>query len=142
MVSRAKGYVVSDLMTTDVIKVKPETPLTEVVRLMLDNEIGSVVVVNEKDVLLGIITERDLIVKVIGGGKSPQELKAKDIMTSPVIYTEPDVPIEEAVNLMKTKKIGHLPVVRNGRVVGIIATGDVISIAPEYLELLKIKRKL
>ncbi|AFH42283.1 CBS domain-containing protein [Fervidicoccus fontis] len=138
---KRKEYSVKDLMSFNVVTVDPNTSLDEAVRIMLENNIGSVVVVNEKGVLIGILTEKDLITKVIKGKLDLKDLKVKDIMSAPVVYVEPDTPLYEAVALMQSKKIGHLPVVKNGRVVGIIATGDIISIAPEYLELLRIKKK-
>ncbi|MEM0020831.1 MAG: CBS domain-containing protein [Fervidicoccaceae archaeon] len=140
MTSR-KGISVDELMSSNVITALPDDPLEKVVSLMLENEVGSVVIVNEKGILLGIITERDLITKVIAKKLNPTTLKAKDIMSSPVIFVEPGITIEKAVEIMQSKRIGHLPVVKGGRVVGIIAEGDIIYLAPEFLQLLQIKKR-
>jgi len=132
---------VRDIMVTDVKYVTPDTPLLAVVDVMVENKIGSVVVVGEKREVLGIITERDLIVKVLKRGLDPRTLKAKDIMSKPVIVVTPETSVSAAANIMKEKNIGHLPVVENGRLVGIIAEGDITSLAPEFLEVLKLRRK-
>ena len=141
VLASAKGVTVDELMSSNLVTAYPDDPLEKIVKLMLENEVGSVVIVNEKGVLLGIITERDLITMVLCQKINPNILKAKDIMSSPVIYVESGTLIEEAVAVMQDKKIGHLPVVKGGRVIGIIAEGDVISLAPEYLQLLRIKKK-
>lgn len=135
-----KGVTVDELMSPNVVMAGPDDPLEKIVSLMLENQVGSVVIVNDKGVILGIITERDLIEKVLGKKLNLLNLKAKDIMTAPVIYIEPETPVEKAAEIMQSKGIGHLPIVKRGRVVGIIAEGDIISLAPEYLQLLQIKR--
>lgn len=137
----SKGITVDELMSSNLITAYPDDPLEKIVNLMLENEVGSVIIINEKGVLLGIITERDLITRVLGQKLNPSILKAKDIMSSPVIYVESGTPVEEAVTIMNNKRIGHLPVVKGGRVIGIIAEGDVVSLAPEYLQLLRIKKR-
>ncbi len=106
---------------------------------MLENNIGSIVIVGPKKEVLGIITERDLISKVLAKELNPRTTRAEDIMTRPVITVDPEASIGEVVNLLKEKNIGHLPVVENGRVIGIIAEGDVIQLAPEFLEILRIR---
>ncbi len=132
---------VEDIMTTDVITVDPDTTIDRIVDIMLEKKIGSVVVVGPKKNVLGIVTERDLISKVLADRKDPREVKAKEIMSVPVVTIEPDAPVGEAVRVMHSRSIGHLPVVKNGRVIGIVAEGDVILMAPEFLELLRIRRE-
>jgi CBS domain-containing protein len=139
--SRGEYLLVRDIMVTDVKYVSPETPLSTVINIMIQNKIGSVVVVGDKREVLGIITERDLIEKVLAKNLDVRTLRAKDIMSKPVIVVSPDTSVSAATNLMKEKNIGHLPVVENGRLVGIVAEGDVISLAPEFLELLRIRKR-
>ncbi|MEM1605946.1 MAG: CBS domain-containing protein [Fervidicoccaceae archaeon] len=139
--SRGEYLLIRDIMVTDVKYVSPETPLSTVINIMIQNKIGSVVVVGDKREVLGIITERDLIEKVLAKNLDVRTLRAKDIMSKPVIVVSPDTSVSAAANLMKEKNIGHLPVVENGRLVGIVAEGDVISLAPEFLELLRIRKR-
>lgn len=141
LMSSGEYLLIRDIMVTDVKYVTPETPLTNVVRIMVENRIGSVVIVGDRKEVLGIITERDLIEKVLAKNLDIRTLKAKDIMTKPVITVSPNTTVTAAANLMKEKNIGHLPVVENGRLVGIVAEGDVIFLAPEFLELLRIRRR-
>lgn len=136
------GYLsIRDIMVSDVKSVSPDTPLVDVVRIMIDNKVGSVVVIGEKREVLGIITERDLIEKVLARSLDVKTLKAKDIMSRPVITITPDTSVSAAAMIMKEKNIGHLPVVENGRLVGIVAEGDITSLAPEFLELLRIRKR-
>lgn len=138
---RGELISVRDIMVTDVKYAYPETPLPQIVKIMVENKIGSVVIVGEKREVLGIITERDLIEKVLAKNLDFKTLKAKDIMSRPVVTVTPDSTVSYAANLMKERNIGHLPVVENGRLVGIVAEGDIIFLAPEYLELLRIRRR-
>ncbi len=132
---------VEDVMTTDVVTVSPDERVDRVVSLMLENNIGSVVVVGSKKNVLGILTERDLIKKVLAKGRSPREVTVKEIMSRPVVTVSPEDTVETAARLMQSRGIGHLPVVKNGRVVGILAEGDIIMLAPEFLEILRLKRE-
>jgi len=134
-----QGMSARDIMTTEVVTADPDTPISKIVRLMLENNIGSIVIVGPKKEVLGIITERDLISKVLAKELDPRTTRAEEIMTRPVITVDPEASIGEVVNLLKEKNIGHLPVVENGRVIGIIAEGDVILLAPEFLEILRIR---
>ncbi len=130
-----------DVMTSPVVTASPDTRVDEIVRLMLENNIGSVVIVGSKKEVLGIITEKDLIAKVLGKRRDQRNTLAKEIMSTPVITVEPDTPVSEVVKLMQSKAIGHIPVVENGRLTGIIAEGDVILFAPEFLEIARIRRE-
>jgi CBS domain-containing protein len=130
-----------DIMTTDVVTVGPEDTIDRVVSIMLEKNIGSVIVTGEKKNIIGIVTERDLISKVLAKGRNPKEVRVKEIMSRPVVTIDPDTTIGEAAKIMQSRGIGHLPVVKNGRVVGIIAEGDVILLAPEFLEVLRLKRE-
>lgn len=136
-----ESLTVRDVMVTDVKTVTPDDPVMKAVDIMSEHNIGSVVVVGPKREVLGIITERDLIVRVLAKRLDPTSVKAMDIMSRPVITIEPDAPLSEVVSIMKEKGVGHVPVVENGRVVGIIAEGDIAYIAPEFLQLLRIKKR-
>ncbi len=130
-----------DIMTPNVVTASPDTSIDEILRLMISNDIGSVVITGEKKEVLGIITEKDLIRKVLCKRRDPRTVKAREIMSTPVITVDPDASVSEIVRKMQSKGIGHIPVVENGRVVGIIAEGDIIVFAPEFLEILRIGRE-
>jgi len=126
---------VSDIMTRHVISVGPETTLAAIAKVMIDNDIGCVLVMEENKPI-GIITERD-IVKAVSQKQNPLKVKAKDIMSSPLITITPDATISEASRKMAKHKIERLPVMLGNKLVGIITTRDIIKVSPEADEIIK-----
>ena len=126
----------------DVLKAKnrqassvgPNITVFEAVWLMADEKIGSLLVM-EGDKILGIITERDYARKVIIEGKSSREMAVKDIMTTKIVVVKPENTMEECMALMTEKRIRHLPVVENDKVVGIISIGDAVKAVIDDLHL-------
>ncbi len=116
---------VGEIMTKDVVTVTPDDTVETAVRAMIDHEIGSVVVV-EEGAPLGLFTERDLTRKIL---ETPDLLRRPvgDVMSSPVVSTEPGVEMVEAFDLMTSKNIRRLPVVEDGRLVGIVTERDLIK---------------
>ncbi|MFZ3101323.1 MAG: CBS domain-containing protein [Desulfitobacteriaceae bacterium] len=115
--------VVRDIMSVKVAWVAPNTPLVEVAKLMQREDIGSVPVC-EQDRLQGIITDRDIVIRAIASGKNSNSLNASDIMSTKVITVSPDTDAHEASQIMAREQIRRLPVMENGRLVGIMALGD------------------
>ena len=115
---------VSDLMVKDPIVVDMLTPVREVAKLMRDRAVSSVIIVkNERPV--GIITERDLVRRVLATNRDPESLKAFDICTKPVIAVSDLSSIEDAIDLMRENKIRRVVIVDgNDRAVGILTTDD------------------
>jgi CBS domain-containing protein len=114
---------VKELMSKNISFVSPDTPIVEVAKAMKNNNIGSVPVC-EGDKVIGIITDRDIVLRDVALGKSIENVKAKDVMTVGLSTVTPEADIHEAANLMADKQIRRLPVVDNGRLVGMIAIGD------------------
>ena len=142
---------ISELMSQPVIFVKEDSTLEKTARTMLDNEIGSVPVVNDEGILTGIITESDFAAKekyipfssfsapkvlghwlpldgIEGIYEAARNHQAREIMTSPVVSLEEDDSVEEAVELMLKKNIDQIPVVRDGKPVGMIARRDLLRL--------------
>jgi len=118
--------LVSEVMVKDPVRVRPDTSIGEVARLMRDKAIGSVIlVVDDKPV--GIVTERDLVRRVLASGRSPGSLKASDVCTKSVVTTSGLANVEVAVDIMNDYNIRRLVVVddRSGKVVGILTTDDI-----------------
>ena len=136
--------LVRDVMTTNVKTVRPYSSVRDVVRKMNKFYIGSVVVVEEERPV-GIITERDILRRIVEQGYDPAVVKAKDIMSTQLVTISGDVSVEEAARLMAGRKIKKLPVVENGRLVGIVTSMDVMRANPKIVsfleELLKTKRR-
>jgi len=112
--------------TAQVVCVTEQTPVLEVIRLMAEHAIGSVLVMRG-DVLVGIATERDYARKVILKGRSSQDTPVADIMSSPVITVGPGEDIRRCMQIVTEKRIRHLPVVAGGDVVGLISIGDLLK---------------
>ncbi len=115
--------IVRDIMSVKVAWVAPNTPLVEVAKLMQREDIGSVPVC-EQDRLQGIITDRDIVIRAIASGKNPNSLNVSDIMSTKVITVSPDTDAHEASQIMAREQIRRLPVMENGKLVGIMALGD------------------
>ena len=96
------------------------------ISMMADKKVGALVV-TEGDKVLGIITERDYIRKVILQGKASKNISVSEIMTDRVIYVQPDQKIEECMALMSEKNIRHLPVLEESKLVGVISIRDVVK---------------
>lgn len=115
---------VSDLMSKNVASVKPETSLIEAAKVMKDMNVGSVPVV-DGDRLVGILTDRDIVVRNIAMDKNAQNSKVKDVMTFGLSTADPGMDIHDAARLMSEKQIRRLPVVEDGKLIGMVALGDI-----------------
>ena len=111
---------------SDIWSVPPEATVYEALRLMADKNIGAVLVM-EGDRLLGIFSERDYARKVDLLGKRAADTPVQTIMTERVVCVRPDETIEECMALMTDKRVRHLPVVEDERVVGLVSIGDVVK---------------
>jgi len=109
-----------------IYSVSPETTVYHALELMYKKNISAVLVM-ENDKPAGIFTERDYARKVVLKGKTSKETRIDEIMTRDLITVSPENPIEEAMKIMSTRHIRHLPVMENGRLVGIVSIGDVVK---------------
>ncbi len=114
---------IKELMTTDVITCTPSTPIMEVAKHMKNNDIGSLPVVNNNQ-LVGLITDRDVIVRCIALGLDPNKTQAQDCMTKNPVTVTPETDAHVAADLMASEQVRRLPVVKNGSLVGICVLGD------------------
>ena len=128
---------IENVMVVDVVTVEAEATVREAVELMNKNEIGCLVVVDEEEKPVGIITERDLLKRVLAKRKDPVRVKVKGIMSKPLVTGTPHMDIEAAVRLMFKKKIKKLPVVENGRLVGLVTLTDLVRFQPQIIRILK-----
>jgi len=131
---------VSDVMTSSVVTVKPDETIVDAARKMAENKIGSVVVVDDKGIIIGILTEGDIVRRVVARGLDPSQTPVEAVMTKNPITIFEDADLAAAAELMREKGVGHLPVVNEeGRLVGIITRSDIVRIAPSLIEILYIK---
>ena len=106
--------------------VAPSTSVFDAVKLMAEKNIGALLVLEEQKIV-GIITERDYARKVVLLGRSSKETPVRDIMSSPVMYVRPDQTNEECMALMTENRLRHLPVVDQGKLIGLISIGDLVK---------------
>jgi len=123
---------VKDIMSRPIIVEDEEALVTKVAEDMEELGIGSVVVTKEGEPA-GIITERDIALKVLLKNKRASEVRAREIMTSPLTTIEPEASVEDACKLAARKRIKRLPVVENGVLVGIVSIRDLLTRKPEYV---------
>jgi CBS domain-containing protein len=116
-----------DAKGRNVISISPGASVFEAIKLMADESIGSLVVLDEQGKLAGIVTERDYARKVIVKGRSSKETPVADIMTTDVLTTATDHSVYACMELMTEKRIRHLPVVENDKVTAIISIGDLVQ---------------
>ena len=117
---------VRDIMTNAVTIVTASQPITDVAHTMRQLDIGSLPVVQDGQ-LIGIITDRDIAIRVVADGLDPHIETAERHMSRDPIVASPDWPVEQAAQLMAREQIRRLPVAENGRLVGYLALGDLAS---------------
>ncbi|MDI6810756.1 MAG: CBS domain-containing protein [archaeon] len=123
---------VKDIMSRPIITEDEETLVTKIAEDMEELGIGSVVITKEGEPA-GIITERDIALKVLLKNRRTSEVKAKEIMTAPLVTITPEASMEEACQLAARKRVKRLPVVENGVLIGIISIRDLLTRKPEYV---------
>jgi CBS domain-containing protein len=109
-----------------VLAVPPEATVFDALKLMSDKDVGSLLVM-QGEKLVGIFSERDYARKVILQGKSSFDTKIREIMTERVICVSPKETVEQCMALMTEKRCRHLPVVEDGKVVGVLSIGDMVK---------------
>lgn len=109
-----------------IYSISAESSVYEALEQLEDKNLGSLVVLEDDGKLDGIFTERDYARKVILKGRSSRETTVRDIMTEDPIFVTPDTKIDECMQLMTFKHIRHLPVMDNGKVIGLISIGDLV----------------
>jgi len=117
----------------EVWTISPNATVMDALKLMAEKEIGALVVTHEDEVA-GIISERDYARKVILKNRASATTKVKEIMTEKVYYVGPKTTVDECLALMTQKSIRHLPVLKNGDLVGLISIGDVVKAVIESQE--------
>jgi len=127
---------VEDVMVTNVVTVDAGVNLRKAVERMNNHEIGCLVVL-EKGSFVGILTERDVLKRVVVKARNLDETLVGDVMSKPLVVVEPEASLEEAVGLMFERKVKKLPVVKNKELVGLVTMTDIARIHPEMVEYIK-----
>ncbi len=106
--------------------VTPPTSVFDAVKLLAEKNIGALLVM-EDEKIVGIMTERDYARKIVLMGRSSKETPVRDIMTFPVMYVRPDQTNEECMALMTDNRVRHLPVMDEGKLIGLVSIGDLVK---------------
>ena len=120
---------VSDLMTSDPSTVGPDDPCARAATLMKEEDCGAIPVVKGNK-LVGIVTDRDIAIRAVAEGRDPKTLKVSDIMSADPITVTPDTDADEAARTMAEFQVRRLPVVDDGRLLGIVVTAQLARREP------------
>jgi CBS domain-containing protein len=112
-----------DVMTPDPLSVSADTSVSEAAELMRDRDIGDVLVARD-DVLLGIVTDRDIVVRVLAPGLDPRDTRIEEACSGDLVVVRAEDSVSDVIRLLRDKAIRRVPVMEDGRAVGIISLGD------------------
>lgn len=124
---------IKDMMTRSPIIISPKATVQDAAKEMKAEGIGSLIVLDSGKPI-GIITESDILKKIVAPAKDPSKTMVDDIMTSPIITVKPDTSIEEAIKVMGELSIRRLPVVDHEKLVGMVTEKDILQVSPMLLE--------
>jgi CBS domain-containing protein len=124
-----REIIVKEAMKTNLAKVEPNMTVLDAAQLMKKRKIGNVLVVEKKQPI-GILTESDILKKVVAEGKNAKDVLVKNVMSTPIIVIDPYVSLEEAMKTMGKCNVRRLPVIENNELIGIITQKDISMISP------------
>ena len=127
---------VAEVMNKAVIIMDINSNIPAIAREMISRDAGSVII-TENGKAMGIITERDFVKSIVTENRKPGEVKASEILSTPLITVEPETSIVEASEIMLKANIKRLPVLENGRIVGVISNTDILIVTPGLNTILK-----
>jgi len=134
--------LVKDIMSSPVVTTDEEAPSNKIAKLMNENKFGCVIVTNKDGKALGIITERDLVVRVLAKNQKPEDVTAKDVMTAPLATIEPDETISDAARRMSRLDVRRLGVIYRGDLIGLISSKDILGVMPELVEIIQERTRI
>ncbi len=106
-----------------ICKVDPEATIEQAAKLMKDERVGALLVMNEEWVI-GVLTERDIVYRVLAEGANVSTTQVHDVMSKDVVVVKPSLTVHDAMQVVTEKRFRHLPVVSHGRLIGVVSSGD------------------
>jgi CBS domain-containing protein len=134
--------VVREAMTSPVLLVHENDSVVRAAKIMMENSLGSIIIQNEKNQPVGIITERDIVFRVIARDMHPRNVSVKEVMSSPLKMVDSETALEDALKTMEKLDIRRLGVTYKGRLEGVISDKDILRIMPTLLEILKERSRI
>ena len=134
--------LVKDVMTSPAVTVPEDTHVDKTAQLMSNDKLGCIIVTSKDGKALGIITESDLVRRVLAKNILPSKLTAKEVMSTPLITVDPDEVLTETARRMSKLDVRRLGVIYKGNLVGIISSKDILAVTPELLENMREKARM
>jgi CBS domain-containing protein len=134
--------LVRDVMSSPVVTMDEDESSNKAAANMDMHDLGAVIVTNKAGKSIGIITERDLVIRVIAKNLKPDTVKGKEIMTTPLVTIEPEATISDAARRMTRLDIRRLGVIYKGNLVGIISSKDILGVMPELIEIMQERSRI
>jgi CBS domain-containing protein len=134
--------LVRDVMSSPVLTMDEDEVSSKAAVSMDKNDVGAVIVTNKAGKSIGIITERDLVIRVVAKNLKPDTVKAKEIMTTPLVTIEPEATITDAARRMNRLNIRRIGVIYKGNLLGIISSKDILGVMPELIETMQEKSRI
>ncbi len=126
--------LVRDVMSSPVVTIDESSSANQAAKLMDRHGLGCIIVTGKKGKPLGIITERDMVRRILVKNIKPDSIEAKEVMTSPLITVDPDAKISDTARMMSRLNIRRLGVVYKGQLVGVLSSKDILAVMPELIE--------
>ncbi len=131
----------SEIMIENVITIQADATVKEAVKLMNEYEIGCLIVAKKREVV-GIVTERDILARVVSQSKNPEMTSVSEIMSQPIIFGIPEMYVEDAAKLMFRKNIKKLPILKDGHLVGLVTVSDIARVAHVERQVITVIKEL
>ncbi len=112
---------------SEVLGIDPDASLYRALEKMVERKVGALLVTDAAGKIHGIFSERDFVRKIVFKGRDCDNTKVREAMTGDVLYVEPETSISDCMNLMTEKRIRHLPVMHEGKPVGLVSIGDIVK---------------
>jgi len=137
-----ESIVVREAMSSPVISINEDRSVVDAAKVMSEQRIGSIVVNDSEGHPVGIVTERDLVFRVIAKDAVPREVKVKGVMSAPLRMVDPETTLEEAIRLMDEMNIRRLGVVYKDRLEGVITDKDILRVMPTLIDIVRERSKI
>jgi len=134
--------LVKDIMSSPAVTIDENETAVKAAQLMEKHSVGCVIVTSKQGKPLGIITERDLVVRILATNTQPNKITAKEVMSSPLITIDPSITLSEAARRMSRLNIRRLGVLYRGNIIGLISSKDILQVTPELIEIIQEKARI